>query len=359
MSISIKDLIPSTELVEKSTLRIANKENKIKKEHYKKREQPVVEEAESIFSLPVESTLEEQLAKIRYSQEEIQKAKEKRAQRLRIDLQIKKNQWNKKIKSKAHRKRQREQKQKRMAEAIQIKTSQEAQESDFSDDDTSSNAPRHSQTPEPMKIVPEDVSKAIKLSETQLEDVSDRQEISPELKVHSILSQRLNTKPIIITNTYNTNSDNLTATNTNSNRHNNSSTQQSAHIESILGVDQEFTEEKQTAVTTDIPLEREEIIPGWNTWGGESIEPRKNNANTTVIKRTGIQARHRKDFKVSHVIYNERMSQTRNQKYGIKTLPAGYQSTEEYTDLLEYPLSVTHQPTNILNKLLKDRKEEN
>lgn len=305
MGLSFNDLIPTAKnLVEKSTVHLGRSFQKDIAEE----EPPLKISTETtILKIPLESELELELARVRYTQEEIEKTKQERQRKIELSNQMRSNAWSKRIKSKAYRKTKREEKQRKEAEKIKIELAVE--------------------------------------SENEEEINSENKRINPEIKTaeetaYNFLKTIVSPEPVEIIQ-----------------KHTAKTTKKS--IESVLELeDEEFRSEKITVQEEDKPWEKEEVLLGWNTWGGASVEPVMKSSNTKKIRRSGVEIRKRKDFAVSHVIYNEKTEKTRNPKYAVNQLPYGYKTLEEYTSLMDMPLSATHQPTTILNRLIKAEKEK-
>lgn len=313
MVITIADLVPkSKEKIERETLFVSRHERPSFLEEIKKAPAPETapnrKDQAPILNIPMETDLEKAITKILYSQEEISKANEERRRRISLCSAAAKNKWQKRIKSKVYRKVKREEKMKNEIQQMQIKsiTEKNAENGLNGLDAIGDNINEQENKNKPPQIVPPEIS----IKQPKPLDIF----LSFAKPVHT-------------------------------------------GIEEMLEIDKEFADEKRGAAEQDKPQEEEKVIPGWNTWGGESIEPKKTKYNTEKIKRTGIEIRKRKDFNSSHVIYNEKISKTRNPKYGIKKLPYGYKTEEEYQELLSFTLDASQQPLSLLNKILKDEKE--
>lgn len=323
MAILFTDLIPANkDLIEKNTLhhgRSLNKEDQTEAKD-------THEKTEGIISqIPLESPLEIELARVRYTQDEIEKTKQERIRRLHLSQQMRANAWSKKIKSKSYRKVRREEKQRKEAEKIQINMLTEKVDE------------VNAQEEEQEKILPE----IVKAQETAYNFI--RNTINPE----PVSIEQIHTQTTPTTKNQETLKQKI------------DKLDDQLKINSLLDIDQdEFFSEKQKAQNIDKPWEKEEVLPGWNTWGGASLSPVKKSSNTTKVIRSGIEIRKRKDFAVSHVIYNEKSHLTRNKKYAISRLPYGYANHEEYSEVMSFPIDNNHQPTVILNKLIKEDKEK-
>lgn len=310
MAILFTDLIPANkDLVEKNTLHHGRKLSK-----EEENQQMPVEEKKvgTISQIPLESPLEIELAKIRYTQEELEKVTQERNRRMVLSYQMKANAWSKRIKSKAYRKARREEKQRKEAEKIQINMLEEGEEP-------------VEEEPQEKEVHPE----ALKAQEI----------------AYNYIRTNINPEPVCIEQVHRQ---------TVKDPNNTQEKDGNSRINSLLEIDKDdFVSEKHAVEDADKPWEKEDVLLGWNSWGGASIAPVKNSSNTKKISRSGVEIRKRKDFSVSHVILNEKTHLTRNQKYAINRLPYGYSSTEEYNEVMSFPIDTNHQPAVILNKLIK------
>ncbi|KAI5188547.1 hypothetical protein NECID01_0160 [Nematocida sp. AWRm77] len=328
-AITLNDLISENEhLVEKEALGLSKKTKAIPREKQESPQESVFQEVNPILDVSVETELELALARVRYTQEEIEAAKEKRKERVELSLQAAKNAYVRRIKSKAYRRHRRQDKQKEFALAAQIEAEAEEDE-----DSSTSTAEEESSPKAPAPVHPEAESM--------------------HSQAHSLLAQALGLPDaskapekasISVSAKYS--GDKQAEAHTSAER---------TPMEAILDI--EFAQEKEKHAEQDKPTEEEVVVPGWNAWGGASIEPKKNFANTKKIVRSGVDIRKRKDYKVSHVIYNERASQTRNPKYGMSKVPSHYKDAEEYKDVLAFSLSAQSQPATILSKLVREEKQ--
>ncbi|KAI5172056.1 hypothetical protein NEFER03_1301 [Nematocida sp. LUAm3] len=294
MKINLLDILPEDQQkLEKESLFLLRNKKPLPVEEKKKEEHSI---PSSLLEPPIDSELEENLFKLLRSHEEVAEAQEQRRRRILNSDKAKKNIWSKKIKSKNYRKLSREEKIKQRAINEQL-----------------------------IENLTEEVEETPQQTEEYLQK---EQEPVPE-------AQRVT--PVDIFHSY--------------------AKPKNTEIEEILGVDKEFEEEKRRQVERDLPKEEEEIIPGWNSWGGTDIKPVKTSMNHRIHKRSGIAIRKRKDFLSSHVIYNERIEKTRNQKYASSSIPYGYSSPEDYQEFLSVSIHPTETPINLLKKIIKNEKD--
>jgi U3 small nucleolar RNA-associated protein 14 len=69
---------------------------------------------------------------------------------------------------------------------------------------------------------------------------------------------------------------------------------------------QEFEEEKHSMAESDQPTEKDLTLPGWGSWAGNGIKPKKNLVVERVVNRDAIDPRKRRDANLKHVIINEK-----------------------------------------------------
>ncbi|OAG29691.1 hypothetical protein NEDG_00824 [Nematocida displodere] len=319
MDIRLSDLIPeSQDLVEKETLFLSRAQKK-PLDHAEPLKPKRAPKINPILDMATQTELEHAIARIRYTQEEIELAKEHRQNRIELSRAAVKNAWSKKIKSKSYRKSRREDKQRVMALRAEASLSPTTERAASQPPTPTEHANPASQPPTAAPAAPDTL----------------------EARTQTLLREVLATRPVDVQVTF-------TGKNTQ---------EKIEQVEKIFDLDKEFIREKETHKEKDMPTQEEVIVPGWNEWGGESIRPTSNSTNTTTVKRTGIEVRKRKDFNISHVIYNERGTETRNPKYGVKRLPYGYADEEEYQEALTLPLTKSHQPLKLFKKLIREEKD--
>ncbi|EIJ89336.1 hypothetical protein NEPAR06_0513 [Nematocida parisii] len=299
----------------------------------------------NILEIPLENELERELASVRYNTTDINRLKEERRRRVELSQEIKANTWSKRIKSKSYRKKKREEKQKRHAETIKI---EEIVDSTY--DTMCNNKETEEKTEENIKIK--------KIEETAYNHIKELNNTG--YNTHSTISNNNNTISNKSTSNnstgYNTHSTISNNNNTISNKStsNNSTVCNKLYdttpIESILDIS--FHEEREAEHKNTLPKSEQTTLLGWNTWSSDNIS---NKSNTVYKYTTGIEIRQRKDFSSSHVIY--KYNNNSNKAYSVRKVPYGYKP-EEYTEILNRPELITHNPINILNKIIKNEKEK-
>jgi len=351
MRIKLSDLIPEDgSLVEKGTL-FALREDRRRKEIEQELEElrmqeerekmDVREEREgetinAILELAGETELEKALQRIRYTKEEIEETGIKRKRRIEESKQAVRNAWVRNIKSRSYRKIKRQEKQKQLLDIAQIEANAAAGQVSIED---AAYSLKDAEKEEERRSAQRGAEEALGESLNRMEEVEER--------------KAEKSRKIITCHRYTREKEDGVGAEEDA-----ADMRKPTQMEKILDLE-EFYAEKVQEVEKDRPKNIEEVVPGWNAWGGEEIEPVRNATNTKKIKRAGVDATRRKDFGVSHVIYNERASQSRNPKYGVKRVPAGYENQEEYSDVLDLPLTDSQQPLVLLNKLIKEEENRN
>ncbi|EHY66829.1 hypothetical protein NERG_00469 [Nematocida ausubeli] len=262
----------------------------------------------SILQPLIETELERQLADIT----DPDRVKEKRRKK-QVDARVaQSNIWSKRIKSKAYRKVKREEKQRKLTENMKIQIELE------DEDEMPFERPTKSENPDVISLINQHIKKN---QENLCEINSLPTENQQEKKSTENTALQRTTTP----------------------------KDAPSAIESILEVDQ-FVTEKIKIEQSDAPEVREETLLGWNSWGGASLETKKNPSNTKKITRTGITIRKRKDFATSHLIINESLSSTtRNKKYSAQINP------KEADDTI---IPAINQPATLLDRLISREKEK-
>lgn len=323
MVVKLSDLIPHDENhVEKATLRTQGQQRSRMEAQRPLAPEPPVE-INCILDMAVQTDLERAIERVRHTDAERAHVALERSRRINASHIAKKNQWVKSIKSKAYRKRIREQKQERAAEKEKIEIEVEGAAGSGSEEDSTAEQSVPVTPPEKSETVSAE-AKAHSILQEVLLPPSDNIKEDPEpVSVHFSFRREEKQTP--------------------------------TPMERMLGLDEEFAQEKEQHEAKDAPKQEEIVLPGWNTWGGASIEPRKNPANTRIRSRKGIETRKRRDFNASHVIYNERASLSKNPKYGVTALPYGHESMEQYRKTLAIPFSKVNQPLKLFRELVKEK----
>ncbi|OAG32357.1 hypothetical protein NEIG_02285 [Nematocida sp. ERTm5] len=310
----------------------------------------------NILEIPLENELERELASVRYNNTDINRLKEERRRRIELSQEIKTNTWSKRIKSKSYRKKKREEKQKKQAETIKIEEII---------DSTYNTMCNNKETEENL----EENKKIKKIEETAYNHIKELNNTG--YNTHSVISNNndtmcnklynnnntLNSTHNVISNTNDTicnkstnNNDTMCNKSTNTNYTMCNKLYDTTPIESILDIS--FNQERETEHKNTLPKSEQSTLLGWNTWSSDNIS---NKSNTVYKYTTGIEIRQRKDFSSSHVIY--KYNNNNNKKYSVRKVPYGYKP-EEYTEILNKPELITHNPINILNKIIKNEKEK-
>ncbi|TPX39657.1 hypothetical protein SeMB42_g06290 [Synchytrium endobioticum] len=99
----------------------------------------------------------------------------------------------------------------------------------------------------------------------------------------------------------------------------------------------EFEEEKRLVQEQDAPKEEDLTLPGWGSWGGVGIKPKKNVVVRKPKPHEGIDIGKRKDAKLHHVIINEKRIK-KAAKYMLAQVPHNFDNAEQYEHTIRMPL---------------------
>ncbi|KAJ1874421.1 hypothetical protein H4R22_002786 [Coemansia sp. RSA 1290] len=117
-------------------------------------------------------------------------------------------------------------------------------------------------------------------------------------------------------------------------------------------VEAEFAAEKEAEMDLDAPKDEDLTLPGWGSWGGTAIAPKK---NVKVRKAVGgIEKSSRLDAKLGSVIINQRM-QKASTKYYADKVPFPYFSKDHYDATMQVPLGKEWNTTKSHSRLVKPR----
>ncbi|KAJ2450545.1 hypothetical protein EV183_004221 [Coemansia sp. RSA 2336] len=117
-------------------------------------------------------------------------------------------------------------------------------------------------------------------------------------------------------------------------------------------VEAEFAAEKEAEMDLDAPKEEDLTLPGWGSWGGTAIAPKK---KVKVRKAVGgIEKSSRLDAKLGSVIINQRM-QKASTKYYADKVPFPYFSKDHYDATMQVPLGKEWNTTKSHSRLVKPR----
>ncbi|KAJ3053225.1 hypothetical protein HK097_004777 [Rhizophlyctis rosea] len=115
----------------------------------------------------------------------------------------------------------------------------------------------------------------------------------------------------------------------------------------------EFEGEKEKAMELDKPKEEDLTLPGWGSWGGTGVQPKKR-----VVKAPkpgeGVEVEKRQDAKLKHVIINEKRMKKAT-KYMVPQLPHGFDTLEQYERTIRMPLGKEWNATSQHKEVVKPR----
>lgn len=114
-----------------------------------------------------------------------------------------------------------------------------------------------------------------------------------------------------------------------------------------------FTEEKKIELEKCEEQEREIVLPGWGTWGGEGIETIKNKINTIKEVKEGIK---RDDLNLKNVIINPNNPEL-EEKY-LSTLPS-HMKKSTFNKKINIPVSKECNSLRVFNLFVKSKNKKN
>ncbi|KAI9003178.1 Utp14 protein-domain-containing protein [Gaertneriomyces semiglobifer] len=114
----------------------------------------------------------------------------------------------------------------------------------------------------------------------------------------------------------------------------------------------EFEEEKERIVNEDQVKEVDVTLPGWGSWGGVGVAPKKHSNKKPA--KIGAQEIKRQDAKLKHVIINEKKLK-KSAKYMLPTVPHGFDNKEQYERTIRAPLGKEWNAANGHNSAILPR----
>ncbi|KAJ1946973.1 hypothetical protein GGF37_000789 [Kickxella alabastrina] len=119
-------------------------------------------------------------------------------------------------------------------------------------------------------------------------------------------------------------------------------------------VEAEFAAEKDAVMDEDAPKTEDLTLPGWGSWGGTSLQPKKNKIIRKAAPGSGIEKDARKDSKLGAVIINQRTAKS-SYKYYSSNVPFPFFTPEQYEETLQAPLGKEWNTTKSHSKMIKPR----
>ncbi|KAJ1997353.1 hypothetical protein GGI04_005437, partial [Coemansia thaxteri] len=119
-------------------------------------------------------------------------------------------------------------------------------------------------------------------------------------------------------------------------------------------VEAEFAAEKEAAMDEDAPKDVDLTLPGWGSWGGSGVAPKKNKIIQKAAPGSGVQKASRLDAKMGEVIINQRQAKSAN-KYYASNVPFPFYTPEQYEETLQAPLGKEWNTTKSHSKMIKPR----
>ncbi|KAJ2483777.1 hypothetical protein IWW56_000154 [Coemansia sp. RSA 2131] len=117
-------------------------------------------------------------------------------------------------------------------------------------------------------------------------------------------------------------------------------------------VEAEFAQEKEDEEAADAPQDEDLTLPGWGSWGGAKIAPRKNKIVRKAVN--GVTRANRTDANMGSVIINQRQQKTAT-KYYASSVPFPYYSGDQYEASMQAPLGKEWNTTKSHAKIIKPR----
>jgi len=114
----------------------------------------------------------------------------------------------------------------------------------------------------------------------------------------------------------------------------------------------EFQAEKEQQVTDDKPRDIDLVLPGWGSWGGETIPIPEHKKQKFVIKAPTGPAR--KDQKLGHVIIRERKNK-KVASHQVRELPWEFLSVPEFENSIRAPVGKHWNPETAFSRLVEPR----
>ncbi|RKO89789.1 Utp14 protein-domain-containing protein [Blyttiomyces helicus] len=117
----------------------------------------------------------------------------------------------------------------------------------------------------------------------------------------------------------------------------------------------DFEEEKRRAIDVDKPKETDLTLPGWGSWGGSGVKPKKKKRVVQAAKpHEGVDESKRRDAQLKHVIINEKR-QKKSVKYMVQNLPHGVGNREQYERTIQMPVGREWNAASVHTDLIKPR----
>ncbi|KAI8972069.1 small-subunit processome [Pilobolus umbonatus] len=113
-----------------------------------------------------------------------------------------------------------------------------------------------------------------------------------------------------------------------------------------------FEEEKEAEIIEDGDKVEDLTLPGWGSWAGDGVKKQTKKKIVKVVK--GVDAKNRKDAKLSHVIISEKKNK-KLEKYQSTTIPYPFKNKEQYERSLQTPMGEDWNTSSMFGKLNKPR----
>ncbi|KAJ2661319.1 hypothetical protein IWW48_002472 [Coemansia sp. RSA 1200] len=119
-------------------------------------------------------------------------------------------------------------------------------------------------------------------------------------------------------------------------------------------VEAEFAAAKEEAMDAEAPKDQDLTLPGWGSWGGAAITPKKSKVVRKAPAGSGVEKSARKDARMGSVIISQKQLKAAN-KYYSSNVPFPYYSADQYEDTLHVPLGNEWNTAKSHAKMIKPR----
>ncbi|KAJ2763415.1 hypothetical protein H4S06_000102 [Coemansia sp. BCRC 34490] len=119
-------------------------------------------------------------------------------------------------------------------------------------------------------------------------------------------------------------------------------------------VEAEFAAAKEEAMDAEAPKDQDLTLPGWGSWGGAAITPKKSKVVRKAPAGSGVEKGARKDARMGSVIISQKQLKAAN-KYYSSNVPFPYYSADQYEDTLHVPLGNEWNTAKSHAKMIKPR----
>ncbi|KAJ2559786.1 hypothetical protein EV175_000171 [Coemansia sp. RSA 1933] len=119
-------------------------------------------------------------------------------------------------------------------------------------------------------------------------------------------------------------------------------------------VEAEFSAEKDAIMEEEAPKDQDLTLPGWGSWCGTGIAPKKSKIIRKAPDGSGIEKKNRVDSQMGSVIISQKQLKAAN-KYYSNNVPFPYYTADQYEETLQVPLGKEWNTTKSYSKMIKPR----